>query len=87
MDEISLALGRLEGKLDALLAASTQTTEDHESRLRHLEKSAVRTGLIIGLATFFFTVATPIAFSRIVDNLPNAWPKVQMEVEANVSSK
>lgn len=87
MDDISLALGRLEGKLDALLAASTQTTEDHESRLRHLEKSAVRTGLIIGVATFFFTVATPIAFSRMVDAMPSSWPKVQMEVEANVSSK
>lgn len=38
-DSVDTRLGRIEGKLDAVLAGFKETDDDHETRIRDLESS------------------------------------------------
>ena len=62
-DELFLAIGRLEGKVDSLLAIQANTQEelkDHDTRLRNLEHDrgyimgvSAAVGAIVGVAGAF----------------------------------
>ena len=48
LGEISAKLTALDAKLDANFSGVTKRLDDHEDRIRHVEKVSTRNGLIAG---------------------------------------
>lgn len=79
-EDLSRTLGRLEGKLDALLSQYAAVHADHEKRLRVIEKSTIRHAMIVGAAVFLLSTATPIFMNKAVAYISVAAPAVPANV-------